>query len=69
MPAQYKQLFGLFFEHCEIPRGSGNRGPITTYLQEFAKQHGFACTVDAVSNVLIKVPATKGCENAPSVCL
>ncbi|KAH0570214.1 Aminoacyl-histidine dipeptidase [Spironucleus salmonicida] len=69
MPAKYRKIFELFFELCEVPHGSGNRKPVTNWLVNFAKTNCLEYTVDETSNVLIKVPATKGYENVPGICL
>ena len=59
-----------FFEEISaIPRASGNEAGIADYLVAFAKANGLDCYRDAVNNVLMKVPATKGREHEPAVIL
>ena len=59
-----------FFEEISaIPRASGNEAGMADYLVAFAKAHGLFFSRDAVNNVLIKAPATKGRENEPAVIL
>ena len=64
-----KRLFEFFEEICAIPHGSGNESAIADYLVEFAKARGLYCYRDAVNNVFIKAPATKGLEDRPAVLL
>lgn len=66
---QPKKLFEFFEEICAIPHGSGNEAGIADYLVEFARARGLACHRDAVNNVFIKAPATKGLEHCPAVLL
>ncbi len=66
---QPKKLFEFFEEICAIPHGSGNEAGIADYLVEFAKARGLECHRDAVNNVFIKAPATKGLEDRPAVLL
>ncbi len=39
------------------------------WLKELAKSRNLACRSDAVNNVIIELPATKGYENSPAVVL
>ena len=64
-----KKLFEFFEEICAIPHGSGNEAAIAQYLVDFAKARGLACHRDAVNNVFIKAPATKGLEDRPAILL
>jgi len=64
-----KEVFNHFFELCKIPHGSGNEKEISDYLVEFAKNRGLDVVQDDALNVIIKKPATKGYENAPTVIL
>lgn len=66
---QPEALFRYFEEICAIPHGSGNEAAIADYLVAFAKQRGLYCYRDAVNNVFIKAPATKGLEDRPAVLL
>ena len=59
----------FFDELRQIPRGSGNERQAMNFLHEWATEHGFECANDKVGNLCIKVPASKGCEGKPTVCL
>lgn len=58
-----------FKKITEIPRESGHEGPMTSYLQAFAAEHGLACKTDAVGNVVITREASAGKENVPVIVL
>ena len=66
---QPKKLFEFFEEICAIPHGSGNETGIAEYLVAFANERGLECHRDAVNNVFIKAPATKGLEDRPAILL
>lgn len=53
----------------QVPRGSGNEQGISDWLMEFARAHGLEAVRDAALNVLIRKPASPGCESAPAVML
>ena len=63
------QLFHFFEEVSAIPRGSGNEKGIADYLEAFGKAHGYETYRDAIHNVLIRKPASSGCEAAPALLL
>ncbi len=62
-------IWSHFSKILSIPRPSGYEGRIADHIVEFAKQNGLSYTKDAVNNVIIDSPATKGRENTPSVIL
>ncbi|MFA5834040.1 MAG: aminoacyl-histidine dipeptidase [Bacteroidota bacterium] len=62
-------LWKYFAEISKIPRGSKNEKAIAAYVMSVAKQFGLEAKQDKKMNVVVKVPATSGRENAPSVCL
>ncbi len=62
-------VWKFFEEICAIPHGSGNTDAIRAYLQDFAKTRGLSCITEPCGNVIIKKPATAGCEAAPAVVL
>lgn len=61
--------FRFFEEIAAIPRASGHEQGIANYLVRFATAHGLECYRDAMHNVLIKKPATKGREHEAPVLL
>ncbi|MCK9408293.1 MAG: aminoacyl-histidine dipeptidase [Bacteriovoracaceae bacterium] len=62
-------LWKYFAEISKIPRGSKNEKAIAAYVMNVAKQFGLVAKQDKFMNVVVKVPATNGRENVPSVCL
>lgn len=64
-----KKVFSFFEELTKIPHGSGNEKGISDFLVKFAKERSLDVIQDEVLNVIIKKPATKGYENAPTVII
>lgn len=64
-----KLVFGIFDEITKVPRPSKKEGKIREFLLEFAKKHNIEAKTDPIGNVAMRVPATPGKENAPTVVL
>lgn len=64
-----KNVFYWFEEICKIPHGSGNIDMISDFLVDFAISRHLEVVQDDVKNVIIKKPATPGCENGKPVIL
>jgi dipeptidase D len=64
-----ESVLRIFKEITTIPRESGHEGPMTAWLQEFAKSHGLACKTDKTGNVLITKEAAPGKEKVPTLVL
>ena len=64
-----ERVFYHFQEISKIPRGSGNEKEISDYLIQFGKSLGLETIQDEALNVIIKKPASKGCENSPVVII
>lgn len=62
-----KVFFDRFEEISAIPRGSYHEEAISNHLKEFAEARGCTVFQDEYYNLLIKVPASKGYENAQPV--
>ncbi len=59
-----------YFERlCAIPHGSGDTEKISAYCVSVAEKLGLSVRRDALNNVIIKKPASKGYENHPAVIL
>ncbi len=63
------EILNWFEQINQIPRESGHEQAICQWLINWAKQNNFAIKTDSVQNLLIKVPASNGYENAPIVIL
>ncbi len=62
-------IWQCFDEITKVPRPSCHEEQIREYLLGFAKKHNIQAKTDAVGNVVMSKPATKGHENAPTVVL
>lgn len=52
-----------------VPRPSKKEGKIIEFLIDFAKTHQIEYKKDVIGNVVMRKPATPGCENKPAVIL
>lgn len=66
---QPEDALQYFEEISAIPRGSGNEGAVARYICEVAEKAGLQATRDEANNVIVKKPASAGCENAAPVML
>ena len=64
-----EKVFYNFEEISKIPRCSGKEKQISDYLYNFAKSRDLEVIQDEHLNIIIKKPASKGYENAPTVML
>ena len=64
-----KLLWKHFEKMLSIPHCSGNEAQLAEYLLSFAKSQKWEADKDETGNVVIRVPATPGHENAPVVVL
>ena len=63
------QVWKNFKSLTQIPRPSKHEARIIEYIRKFGEDLGYKTTVDAVGNVVISKPATKGMENRKGVIL
>lgn len=66
---QPADIWHYFYEITQVPRPSKKEEKIIAYLEAFANKHQLAYKKDTAGNTLIKKPAAKGMENAPTVIL
>lgn len=62
-------IWQCFDEITKVPRPSCHEEQIRNYLLDFAKKHNVEVATDECGNVVMRKPATKGHENAPTVVL
>ncbi len=62
-------LWQLFEKICSIPHPSKHEQKISAWIQSWAQEQGLSVKEDAVGNLFIKKPATKGMENCKGVIL
>jgi dipeptidase D len=60
-------VWQIFEKMNEVPRGSGNEAGVMTMLKGWADERSLAWREDAVGNLLIRIPASKGREKAAPV--
>jgi len=63
------EILDIFEAVSAIPRCSYNEDEIRNWLKDRAYKNGLIYRIDLTGNILIKVPATKGYENAPKIVL
>lgn len=66
---QPQNVWKYFNEICKIPRPSKKEDKIRKYLLDFSKKYKLTAKTDAVGNILISKPATKGFEKRKKVVL
>jgi len=64
-----QDVWRYFMMILQTPRESGNPKQIQKLLCDIADHLKLEKTVDAGGNVIIRKPASPGCENMPGVCL
>jgi dipeptidase D len=64
-----QSLWDYFYQINQIPRCSKHEEKVRNYVIEFAKSKGLDYKLDDVQNVVIKKPASPGCENKPGTVL
>ncbi len=62
-------VFSIFHEITQVPRPSKKEEKIRKYLLDFAAKHNLEVITDAIGNVVMRKPATAGCEKAPVVVM
>ena len=63
--AVWEQFDGI----TRVPRPSKKEGRIIEYLMDFARRNGIECERDKTGNVVMRRPASAGCEDRPTVIL
>ncbi len=64
-----QSVWKYFGRICQIPHGSGNERALGEAVMAWAKERGVVAERDEIGNVGVRIPATKGCEQAPAVVL
>lgn len=74
MPSQYlldayepRRYMRYFEEITRIPHDTEDEAHLAAYIREVAKTAGLESYQDPHGNVLVRMPATEGYENAPAV--
>ena len=64
-----RSVWAHFAALCAIPRSSLHEAALRKHLIEWAQARGIEAAVDAVGNLILKKPASPGCESQPGVIL
>ena len=64
-----KALWQNFYSLTQVPRPSGKKEPIGTFIEDYGKSLGLETFRDEIGNVLVRKPATPGMENRKAVVL
>ena len=74
MPSQYlldayepRRYMRYFEEITRIPHNTGEEARLAEYIREVARTAGLQSYQDPHGNVMVRMPASDGYENAPSV--
>lgn len=66
---QPRSVWAHFATLCAIPRPSYQEAALREHLIEWAQVRGIESIVDAAGNLILKKPASPGCEGRPGVIL
>ncbi|MBI5889223.1 MAG: beta-Ala-His dipeptidase [Nitrosomonadales bacterium] len=66
---QPHSVWSHFATLCAIPRPSLHEAALRAHLIEWAQAHGIGTVVDGAGNLILKKPASHGCESASGVIL
>ena len=64
-----KLVWEYFYGITQVPHPSKKEEKIRAHVREFATSNSFEFVEDEVGNIVIKVPATPGYENAPTIVI
>ena len=64
-----RRVWEQFDAITRVPRPSKREGRIIEYLVDFARSHAIDCERDDAGNVVMRIPASAGCEAVPVVTL
>ncbi len=62
-------VWAHFATLCEIPRPSQHEAALREHLIEWAQARGITAIVDGAGNLILKKPASPGCESMPGVVM
>lgn len=54
-----------FEDICAIPHGTGHEAALRSHIAELASKYGLSSEQDEAGNLLVRIPASTGCETAP----
>ena len=66
---QPQSVWAHFATLCAIPRASLHEAALRDHLIEWVQARGITAVVDCVGNLILRKPASAGCESKPGVIL
>jgi dipeptidase D len=66
---QPRSVWAHFATLCAIPRPSYQEGALIKHLVDWAQSRGITAVVDTAGNLVLKKPASPGCEAQPGVIM
>lgn len=72
VPGKYKRYWEWFFAYSQVPRQSRHHDLITKATVDWLVEVGIpreSITIDEGPNVLARIPASKGLEDKPTICV
>ena len=66
---QPEKILQYFEDIARIPRESGNEAAVADYVYNWGKNLGLYAEKDEHNNVVIRKPASPGCEHLPYIML
>jgi len=66
---QPQSVWAHFATLCDIPRSSYHEAALIAHLVAWATEVGIESVIDAAGNLILKKPASPGCEEQPGVIL
>lgn len=64
-----QNVWSIFDAMTQVPRPSKKEEKIRQWLVNWAKEHNVECHLDKTGNILMRVPATQGYEDRPTVVM
>ncbi|MBI5865648.1 MAG: beta-Ala-His dipeptidase [Planctomycetes bacterium] len=66
---QPQVVWKIFSGIAGVPRASKKEQRVRAHVRAFVEQHGLNAVEDRAGNLIVRVPASAGCENAPITIL
>jgi len=67
--SQAQRVWKIFFELCRVPRPSGREEQVIRWMEDYLRSRGWQYRKDHVGNIVARLPASDGYQNATGVVL
>lgn len=64
-----RRVLDRFEDICAIPHGSGHEQALGDWILKLANRYGREAVRDDAGNILVRIPATPGCEQVAPILL